>query len=306
MVIATGILKILAALALGFFLRKRNVLDDHSTSVMSQLTLNAACPCMIFTAIVSMDSTHKGDVGLLMLIGMFIYLFLAVVGIIAGKLLAGKNKGMFYMVLSLILFGQVGFMGFPLAEAFYGSLGVSYMGILNIHFTVFMFTIGIYLCSRSAGKAEKFQIKKMINPSTVGIVISVLLFMLEVKVPDIILAPISFIGQLMSPLALIIVGSTLASYPIKKMFSNWRYYVIAALRLIIMPVAAFLVLHSLYGTGALSLISTISIGVPPAATVTMMAITYGGDYETASLASGLTTIISIVTIPLLWIFMNAV
>ena len=305
MVVLTGMMKIVVGLALGFFFRRIKLLNKESTNSLSKLTLNAACPCLIFSSIVGMDSSHKEDVGLLMIVGVAIYIFLAVVGIIASKLLAGKDKGAFYMILSLILFGQVGFMGFPLAEAFYGELGVSYMGILNIHFTVFMFTIGIYLISKSAGKTGKFNPMKMINSSTVGIVLAVILFFLDVKVPDVIMAPIDFIGQLMSPLAMIIVGSTLATYSFKEMFSNWRYYVIAILRLIIMPAIAFVVLHALYGTSALTIISTISIGVPPAATVTMMAITYGGDHKTASLASGLTTVMSIITIPLLWLFMNS-
>lgn len=305
MVVVTAMIKLVLALAVGFFFRKINLLTDEATGAMSNLTLNAACPCLIFSSIVGMDGSRKDEVGLLMIVGVAIYIFLAVVGIIAALFLAGKNKGLFYMIFSLILFGQVGFMGFPLAEAFYGELGVSYMGILNIHFTIFMFTIGIFLCSRSGGKNEKFNPLKMINSSTIGIVLAVIIFFLGVKVPDIILAPIDFIGQLMSPLAMIIVGSTIATYPFRKMFSNWKYYVIAILRLVIMPAAAFLILHSLYGTSALTVISTISIGVPPAATVTMMAVSYGGDHETASLASGLTTILNIVTTPLLWIFMNA-
>ena len=298
-------LKIIAGLALGFFFRKIKVLDDRSTSAMSSLTLNAACPCLIFSSIVSMDSSCKGDVGLLMIIGVAIYVFLAAAGLITSRLLAGSSKSLFYMYLALILFGQVGFMGFPLAEAFYGVLGVSYMGILNIHFTVLMFTLGIYLISKSAGRSASFDPKKMINSSTVGIVISVSLFMFDVRVPELILAPINFIGQLMSPLAMIIVGSTLAAYPLKKMFSNPKYYVVAVLRLAVLPAIAFLVLHRLYGTSALTVVSTISIGVPPAATITMMAVTYGGDSETASLCSSLTTILSIITIPLLWLFMNS-
>ena len=305
MVVLTAMLKLIAGLALGFAFRRMKILNESSTAAMSSLTLNAACPCLIFSSIVTMSSDQKGDVGTLMIVGVFIYIFLAVVGVIAARLLAGKNKGLFYMILSLILFGQVGFMGFPLAEAFCGDLGVSYMGILNIHFTVFMFTIGIYLCSKSAGKTGRFDLKKMINSSTIGIVVAVIIFMLDIEVPDVILAPIQFIGQLMSPLAMIIVGSTVAAYPFKKLFSNWKYYVIAILRLAVLPALSFLILHALYGTSPLTIISTISIGVPPAATVTMMAISYGGDSETASLASGLTTVLSIVTIPVLWIFMNA-
>ena len=304
MLIAAGMLKLVVSLAVGFFLRKINVLNENGTTVMSNLTLMAACPCLIFYSIVTMDSSSKGDVGLLMIIGVAIYVLLAVVGVITSKLLAGKNKGQFYMFLSLILFGQVGFMGFPLAESFCGSLGVSYIGILNIHFTVFMFTFGIYFISKSAGGNAKFNFKKIINSSTIGIIISVALFMFDVKVPDLILAPISFIGQLMSPLAMIIIGSTLASYPLKKMFSNWKYYVIAALRLVILPFIAFVIMNRLFGNTPVTLILTISIGLPPAATVTMMAVSYGGDSETASMCSGLVTVLSLITIPCLWLIMN--
>ncbi len=305
MLVVNAMIKIIAALGLGFLLRRIKLLDSAATSAMSKLTLEAACPCMIFSSIVGMDSENKSDVGTLMIIGVLIYIILAIFGIIISKLISNGSKPLFCMFLSLILFGNVGFMGFPLAESFFGDLGVSYMGLLNIHFTVLMFTLGLYLCQKSAGKSEKFNLLKMINTSTIGIVLSVLIFFLNIEVPEIIMQPIDFIGQLMSPLALIITGSTIASYPFAKMFGNWRYYVIAASRLVVIPAVLFFVLKPFFGAGAATQVSVMSVGVPPASTITMMAVAYEGDHETSSLTCGLCTILSIGTVPLLYLFMNA-
>ena len=208
----------------------------------------------------------------------------------------------------MIVFGNVGFIGFPLASSLYGALGVFYIGILNFHFTLFAYTIGMTLMT--GGKKEdgkkRFDIKNLVNTGTVGVVIALILYLCDVKLPAVVLAPLEFIGQITSPLAMIVLGGTLASYSLKKMFGNWRYYIVSLFKLAVFPLLAFFILRAILGAGDLTSLITVYVACPTATMIPMMTLAYGGDWENASSGTGLCTILSLITIPGLWFLMGAV
>lgn len=307
MVIVSAMLKIIVALALGYFLFKKNILTKQANAVMSRLIILATCPCMVFSSIVSMGSEYKKDVVILLIAGVVIYVVLFLIAFPVVKLMRPPKES-FNTYLCMIVFGNVGFIGFPLASSLYGALGVFYIGILNFHFTLFAYTIGMTLMTGSKGEdgKKKFEIKNLINTGTVGVVIALILYLCEVKVPAVILAPLDFIGQLTSPMAMIVLGGTLASYSLKKMFGNWRYYIVSLFKLLVFPVIAFFVLRAILGSGDLTSLITIYVACPTATMIPMMTLAYGGDWENASSGTGLCTILSLVTIPALWFLMGAV
>ncbi len=301
MVILTAMLKIILALLLGYFLFKRNILTQEANAVMSKLIITATCPCMVFASIVSMGSEYKKDVYILLIVGLAIYIVLGLIAFPVAKLIA-PDKRTFPTYFCMIVFGNVGFLGLPLAQSLFGAVGLFYMGILNFHFTLFAYTLGMSMMAGGSeeGKKKKFDIKNLINTGTVGVVIALVLYLCEVKIPDFILAPLEFVGQLTSPMAMIVLGGTLASYSLKKMFGNWRYYIVSLFKLMIFPVLAFFILRPILGGGVMTSIITIYVGCPTATMIPMMTLAYGGDWENASSGTGLCTILSFATIPALW------
>lgn len=306
MTILSAMLKIVAALALGFFLFKKKILTQEANAVMSKIIILAACPCMVFSSIVSMGSEYIKDAFILLLVGLIIYIVLFLVAFPVVKLMR-PPKETFNTYLCMIVFGNVGFLGFPLASSLFGPLGVFYIGILNFHFTLFAYTIGMTLmCGGKKGDGQKsFDIKNLINTGTISVVLALILFLCKVKVPAVILAPLEFIGQLTSPLAMVVLGGTLASYSLKKMFGNWRYYIVSLFKLIIFPVAAFFICKAMLGPGEMTSLITIYVACPTATMIPMMTLAYGGDWENASSGTGLCTILSLATIPALWFLMGA-
>ena len=294
-------LKIIAALALGYFLFKRKVLTKEANAVMSKLIILATCPCMVFSSIVSMGSEYKKDAFILLLVGVIIYVVLFLVAFLVVKLMRVPKES-FNTYLCMIVFGNVGFLGFPIVSSLMGSLGLFYMGILNFHFTLFIYTIGMTLMT---GGGKRFEIKNLISPGTIAVILALILFLCGVKIPAVILAPLEFIGQLTSPMAMIVLGGTLASYSLKKMFGNWRYYIVALFKLIVFPVAAYLICRAIFGEGNMTSLITIYTACPTATMISMVAVAYGGDWENASSGTGLNTLLSLITIPVLWILMGA-
>jgi len=296
-------IKIVAALALGFFLFKKKVITKEANAVMSKLIILATCPCMVFSSIVSMGSEYINDAFILLIAGLIIYAVLFIVAIPIVKLLRVPKES-FGTFFCLIVFGNVGFLGFPLASSLFGPLGVFYIGILNFHFTLFAYTIGMTLMTGGTGK-KRFNIRYLINTGTISVIIALVLFLCKVRVPSLILAPLEFIGQLTSPMAMVVLGATLASYSPKKMFGNWRYYIVSLFKLIIFPVAAFFICKAVLGEGDMTSLITIYVACPTATMIPMMTLAYGGDWENASSGTGLCTILSLVTIPALWFIMGA-
>ena len=183
MVIVSTMLKIVGALALGFFLNKIRILTPQSNGSLSKLVINATSPCLIFSSVASMSADRKSDALFLLWIGVLVYVFLAVIALIVVKLLRVPKRS-FGTYVCIMVFGNVGFIGFPLAQSLYGALGLFYIGILNIHFTLFAYTIGMLLMTGSSGEGGrlKLELKTLVNPGTIGVVLALIFFLLEI--PD--------------------------------------------------------------------------------------------------------------------------
>lgn len=305
MTILSAMLKIVAAMALGYFLFKKNILTKEANAVMSRIIILAASPCLVFSSIVSMGSEYIKDAYILLIVGLIIYIVLFLVAFPVVKLMRPPKES-FNTYLCMIVFGNVGFLGFPLASSLFGPLGVFYIGILNFHFTLFAYTIGMTLmCGGNKENGKKgFNIRNLINTGTIAVILALILFLCKVRVPAVILAPLEFIGQLTSPMAMVVLGGTLASYSLKKMFGNWRYYIVSLFKLIIFPVAAFFICKAMLGPGEMTSLITVYVACPTATIIPMMTMAYGGDWENASAGTGLCTILSLVTIPALWLLIG--
>ncbi len=303
--ILIAMLKVWVAIIIGYILYKKGVTNKESNTAMSKLVVNVASPCLIFGSVVTMGTEYKGDAYILLILGVAIYIFLGALSFVVVKLMR-VPKEKFAIYLCLLMFGNVGFMGYPLAESLFGNVGLFYMGILNIHFTLFTYTFGIYILTKNSEKKAKFSLKTIINPGVVSVVLATVIYLLEIELPDVIVEPIEFVGQLTSPVAMIVLGGTLASFSLKEVFSDWRNYVVSAFKLVVFPLLGFLIMNALLGTDTMTITTTIYLGVPSANFTLMIILAYGGDVKTVSSGIGLTTILSAVTIPLLWFFIKAV
>lgn len=303
--LAVTMLKVIICMALGFFLNKINILSEQSNSIISKFLLNVTLPCTMFAAVASMESGDRRDVYELLIIGVGIYVFLAIASFIVSKLIRmGKDKE--GIVQCLLMFGNVSFLGIPLAEALYGDTGVFYIAILNVHFNIFCFTYGVYLIARSSGGKYKFNPKSFLSPAIIGVVAGLIIYLCGVTVPEIIMEPIEFIGQITSPLAMITLGSIIATYSLKELFTQWKMYILAAVKMIVFPILFYLILRAVIGPGIITNVCTIYVAMPTANVISMLAVTYHGDAKTATYGTGLMNILCIITIPLIYMFMQFV
>ncbi|MBR3309541.1 MAG: AEC family transporter, partial [Lachnospiraceae bacterium] len=192
-------IKIVVAMALGFLLYKIHILNDTVNKGLSGLVVHATSPCMVFTSIISMDGSEIRNAAKLLWIGVVIYVVLILLALLIVKILKVpvSSSGVYQ---AAIVFGNVGFLGLPLAESLFGPVGLFYMALLNIHLNIVVYSYGFYIISRGSKNRFKFSPKTLINAGIVSVVIAMVIFFLQIPLPGYVTEPISFIGSITSPL----------------------------------------------------------------------------------------------------------
>ena len=299
----TAMVKIIAAMAIGFFLRKTNIFNDSSNRAVSSLIIHITAPCLLFSSIVSMDNSEFQNAVTLLWVGVVIYAVLIFLAILVTRLvkISPSSRGVYQ---AAMIFGNVSFLGIPLVESLYGATGVFYLALLNIHFNLLFFSYGFYLIMSSGSSKGRFSARKLINSGIIGITLATIIFFLQIPLPEVITAPVAFIGSITSPLSMVIIGSSAAAYPLKTVFSQKKIYLLSALRLLVYPILAYFLLKLSLGDNLLTRIVCIYIGMPTASIVGMTAIAYDADSESATFCTAMMTILSLITIPVLYLVMS--
>lgn len=198
-------------------------------------------------------------------------------------------------------YGNCGYMALPLASAVLGDEGVFYCSAVVISFQVFSFTHGIYTITKGKeGEKVKFDIKKLVlNPGVISVIVGLPLFLLSVRLPEIISSPINYIASLNTPVAMLIFGTYIANTDFKTIFKNWRIFAVSLVKLIILPLILLTGFRLAGITGTLLVALSISAGAPTANNTVMFAAKYDRNTGLASQTVAVVSFISIITLPVM-------
>jgi predicted permease len=196
----------------------------------------------------------------------------------------------------LIIFGNVSFMGFPVVSAIYAEDGIFYASCFNMIYNFLMFSYGIMILTRNSGK---LSLKKLINPGLVATVIGFICFLTSYKLPYIVYRPLEWIGDMTIPLALLVVGNSLARIKIKSLLKDRMIWLYVLERLIVFPLILLVILKLVGLTSYLLVIPVVLIATPAPLTAGVFAKTYGGDELLANKCIVLSNFLSIITLPII-------
>lgn len=290
---------------IGALCRKLGLLNDESSKKISGLVVNVANPALILSAGINQKSSLRGRQLLVTVcLAVGIYLSLIILSIIVTKILrADKKDAGLYRV--MFIFSNIGFMGFPLIRAAYGSEALLSASIFLIPYNVLIYTMGISEMtderdgSRNAAKkmSVKDYLRKIFNIGVIACILSIFLYMTKVHVPDVIENTITILSGLTAPLSMMIIGDSMTKIDFRKMFKDYRLFVFAVIKLLIIPIAGVFILKASGFNGMLLEVCLIMLSTPVGSMTVMLAAQYDGDYELASKGVALTTVLSVVTIP---------
>lgn len=283
-------------IVVGYVIRKMNIVSDAINKEIGGLVINIALPAFL---IVSMNMSFSVEMmktsGVFVVLSFGVYAGFALSAKFFSKLIGvkGKARDVFEYVL---LFSNVGYMGYPVVKVVFGDEGVFYTAVYNLSFSVLVWSYGVYLMNRNSDHSEKR--KGFLNPGLVAVLIGFGLFAFSIELPKPIFETLKLIGDTTTPLSMMFIGFILAQTEMRAILKDWQVFALSGIRLIIQPLSVWVVLKLLGFEGLLLNIPVLIASMPAAANTAIIASKYGSDYQLAAKVIYISTLLSVMTIPL--------
>jgi len=281
-------------MGIGVILRKKGLLKDEAKKGFTDLILNITLPCMIISSFNQKFSTN-------MLFNAATILIISIGTHIAsysiGKILYFKSSDDKKNILRyLTVFSNAAFMGYPILEALYGKIGIFYASIYCIPVRIFMWTLGVMLFTKKKGTNYFKQV--FLNPGIIAVGIGIIPFLLSVEFPVVINKTLTMMGNMTTPLSMLIVGAMLADADIKGIFAGEVFYA-SFVRLIMIPMVTLIVLKSIGISGEVLGTAIVLTAMPAGTFTAILAGKFHANEIFASNCVFVSTVLSIITIPLI-------
>ncbi len=281
----------------GFVVSKAGVLKGDFAKKLSALILYVCQPFMLVTATYGAEYSDsllkKGLIALLC--GFIAHAVIAVVGFGGTSFFKDKAKGR--IIEHCIVFGNCGFFGFPVLKAAFGEIGLFCGGFFVVAFNTVLWSYGMFIIGR-ANKEMKIKVTKIfLNAGTIPCVLGLVLYALKVPTYAPIYNSMKMIGDSCTPLSLILIGIMLTRVPIKSYIKEYSSYYGILLKLFLAPIATGIIMKLLGFSDFFTLLSAMMMALPTASSTAMFAETYDLHPDIAAQTVGVSTLISVVTLP---------
>lgn len=302
----TIIMTLFLLMVCGYICRKTGIIDNASSKGLSRLILSVGQPMMIIAALANAEF-NKENLTIawqVLVIGFVAHILMSLIAFLICRAMKQDDKNKIFEF--SLVFSNCGFLGFPILDSILGKGKGSFMGAFYlISFYLFLWTWGIIILARGREDIRMTPKKALINFGTVPCAIGVILYFLKglnFELPAFFGKFFSYLGNLCTPISVLITGALLATISLPRMFTNAKLYFHSFLKLIAFPLV-FCVLAKLCGLSeTYILLVTAVVGVPSASTITMLAEVYDIEPGYASQTVGLTSILSTVTLPVVMLF----
>lgn len=250
------IVKIAFMIALGYFLRRRNIITEEIQTGLADILVLAVLPLSILSS--SSHDFSREILRSILFIGVAAILYYSVGlvlmrGVSRFLPLPESERKVFS---TMTVFANTGFVGFPVMTELFGKPGLLLAVIYNMAYNLFMYTFGISLLSGSKGMDWR---KVLANPVTVASVASLLIYISPFRIPSILMQPITDVGSMSVPLSMIIMGASIARVPLIEILRDKYSYLVSFLRLLVLPLImlfAMVLIHPDKTTGTVAVLMT--------------------------------------------------
>ncbi len=271
---------------------------------LSKLVIDITCPALILSSAMTGELPDRRFILPLLGISVLTYAVLTVVALLLPRFLT-RQKNEEGIIGFALMFGNVGFMGYPVVASIFGHQAVFYAAVLNVVNTFAVFTIGTMLVTGGEGTTrEKFNRKVLYSTPMLSAYLSMLIVALGIdQVPAFVSQPLTMMGNITVPAALLIIGSSMSHLSLRTMLGTPTVYATTLLRLALLPVAIHFLCTALGFDPFVVGINTVVIAMPVATYGTILCLRYGRDTTLIAEVTFITTLLSMLTIPLLVILL---
>ena len=284
----------------GYMTGKLGYMGGEFDRKLSSLVINWTCPALILSSAMTGELPDRRFILPLLAISVVTYLVLTGIAFWLPRFLT-RRKDDEGVVGFAMMFGNVGFMGYPVVASIFGHEAVFYAAVLNVVNTFAVFTVGTILVT---GKGEvegpRFQKKVLYSTPMLSAYLTMLIVALEIdNIPACISQPLTMIGDITVPAALLIIGSSMSQLPLRALMGNATVYITTVMRLVVVPVAMYFLCLLLGFDPYVVNINTVVIAMPVATYGTILCLKYNRDTSLMAEVTFITTLLSMITIPLL-------
>ena len=215
LIVGEQVLILFVLVAVGFSLGKAKLLTDKGGKAFTDMALLIATPCVIIN---SFQREFSTELLLKLLLSLSVALGVHVVAIVVTHLIYRKDTPTNRVYQTSAVLSNAGFMGLPLQQALFGTDGVMYGATYVVMMHVVMWSYGLLVMGRSAGRVS---VKKMVfSPGTIGLAIGLLLFVCRITLPNLLATPVKHLGNLNTPLPMLFAGYYLSKVDFKNAFKS--------------------------------------------------------------------------------------
>ena len=284
----------------GYAAGKMNYMGGEFDRKLSSLVINWTCPALILSSAMTGELPDRRYILPLLGISVFTYVVLTAAAWGLSRVLTKRSENRGILSFAMV-FGNVGFMGYPVVASIFGQQAVFYAAVLNVVNTFAVFTIGTMMITGGQGAdRERFSKKVLYSTPMISAYLSMLIVALGVDyIPGYVSQPLTMIGNITVPAALLIIGSSMSQLPLRALLGTPVVYVTTLLRLCLLPVGVHFLCLALGFDPYVTSINTVVIAMPVATYGTILCLKYNRDTTLIAELTFITTLLSMITIPLL-------
>ncbi|MCP0887787.1 AEC family transporter [Ligilactobacillus sp. WILCCON 0076] len=285
----------------GYLCSQLKFIHEQTAKDMTNLLLYIVSPCLIVNAFLQKFSWKRleifGMIFLVVLASMLVMIVLSKV-IFARRIIKAPAKRA--VLLYSATYSNAGFMGIPLAQAIIGNNGVFFAVPYLVVYNLFMWTHGKGLFQLKNRESLGLRLRDaIINPNIIATAVGLLLFILQIKLPSIVKSPITYITDLNTPLSMLVIGTNLGALNLHNAWKDKLAWSAVLVRNLIFPIIVMLLLFNVSLGQEATLTTLILISCPVAGTIVLFSLLSNFDIEFPTKIMCLSTLVSIVTVPLM-------
>ncbi|EEC56569.1 transporter, auxin efflux carrier (AEC) family protein [[Bacteroides] pectinophilus ATCC 43243] len=310
MVALQQMLVLFIIMMIGFIAYKKNIITDETSKKLSAIVVNISNPALILSSVTGNATVTGAELVETMFVAIGMYVFLIAVAALVPVIIKApaRDRGTYRV---MTIFGNVGFMGFPIISSLYGGGALLYASLFLLPYNILIYTYGVWEMCKSSGegsgavkKSGRESIKQIFNIGVIFCIIAVVVYALGIKFPAWVNTTVSMLSSTTAPLSMMVIGASFATMNFKKVFLNVRTWVFSALRLLVIPVLGTFLVSLVTDNPSIIGVTMVMLGVPVGSMTAMLAQEYGGDYALSSETVAMTTLLSVVTFPIVSMVMH--
>ena len=286
-------------MGIGFFCYKKGIITDEVSRKLSAIVVNIANPALVLTGGMGEEKISGQELKLTIVISLIMYAALLALAMVLPRLLRveEKSRGTYR---AMTVFSNIGFMGFPVINALYGSSALLYATFFVIPYNILIYTYGVSaIAGRSREKERKgFFFFLFFNVGFVACIVTIMIYFANLGLPAFVESTLTHLSNLTSPLSMMVIGASLAAIDLRELFTDAKLLLFSAIKLVVIPIIGLWVIRQFVDSELLLGVCLVMLATPVGSMTAMLAQQYEGDYEMASKAVALTTILSVATMPL--------